>query len=79
MSFRDDVWWELRYALRSFRTAPSFIALIVLTLVLGVSANGAVYTLIDRLFVGTPKGVSGAEVIKRVHQRFTPPLSRRPE
>ncbi|HYC51593.1 MAG TPA: ABC transporter permease [Gemmatimonadaceae bacterium] len=65
----------MRYTARSFRTAPSFVVLVVLTLALGVSANGAVYSLLDRLILGTPSGISNGALVKRIHQTFRSPYS----
>ena len=42
---------DVRYALRTFRRSPGFALAAVLTLSLGISANTAVYTLIDALML----------------------------
>ena len=51
----DEVLWDIRYALRQFRQHPSFTAIAITMLALGIGVNGAVFTLTNGiLFRGTP-------------------------
>lgn len=46
-SFWRDLWQDLRLALKSWRRAPAFALIAVLTLGLGIGANSAIFALVD--------------------------------
>jgi len=52
-SFVETCWQDLRFCLRMLRKSPGFTAVVVLTLALGISANTAIFSLINGLMLRT--------------------------
>lgn len=65
----DGLWRDIRYALRSMRNSPVFVAFVVLTIALGIGANTTVFTVLNTLILnplpvrnpGELAGIVGAE------------------
>lgn len=55
-----------RYAFRSLLRSPVFTASVVLTLALGIGANTALFTILDRFFLQEPGGLNDAHQTRRV-------------
>lgn len=49
--FFGSLWNDLRYAFRNMRNSPLFVAVVILTLGLGIGANTTVFTLINTLIL----------------------------
>ncbi|MEO7997454.1 MAG: ADOP family duplicated permease, partial [Gemmatimonadaceae bacterium] len=59
---------DLRFVVRSLRRSPIFTATVVITMALGLGANAAIFSVLDRLYVQTPAGMSGTEHVRRIYQ-----------
>lgn len=55
---------DLKYALRSFRRAPSFTAAAVLTLGLGIGANTAMFSFADATALRPPDVPRASEIVR---------------
>jgi predicted permease len=49
--------YDCTFVLRSLRRSPVFAITVILTLALGIGANAAVFSVVDRLFLSVPSGV----------------------
>jgi predicted permease len=61
---------DLRHALRGVRRDPAFTLMVVVTLALGVGANAAVFSVLDRVFGQTPAGVADPGGLRRLYIEF---------
>jgi predicted permease len=57
------------YAIRGLRRQPVLTCTIILALGLGVGANAAVFTALDRVFLQPPPGVVDAGAVRRLYAR----------
>ncbi len=69
-------WWDvllrdLRYALRGLRARPGFAAAVVLTLALGIGANAAIFSVVDRLLFRPPPMLSDPALTHRIYVSST--------
>lgn len=60
---------DIGYALRAIRRSPGFSVAIVVTLGLGIGANAAVFTALDRVFFHAPPGVEDPSTVRRLYAR----------
>lgn len=71
---RADGWeraaQDVQYLVRGLRRSPGFTAAVALTLALGIGANGAVFTLLDRIFFRPPAGVTAPGSVRRLHHVY---------
>jgi len=64
----DDLWMDLRFALRMLGKGPAFTVVIILTLGLSIGANSAIFSVIDGVLL-KPLPYPQAERIARVFYR----------
>ena len=64
----DRLRQDVSYALRGIRRAPGFAIGVALTLGLGIGVNGAVFSLIDRIFLQPPAGVAHPDQLRRIYK-----------
>lgn len=72
--FIDRARQDLGYAVRGLRRSPAFTLTVVVTLALGLGANAAIFSFLDRLFARAPDGVTSPSSIRRLavllHDQF---------
>jgi predicted permease len=61
------LWQDARYAIRSLARSPGLTFTVVLSLALGVGANAAVFTVLDRVFFQPPPGVQSPASLRRLY------------
>jgi predicted permease len=66
----DSLMGDLRYTVRSLLRTPSFTALAVACLALGIGANAALFSFLDRVLFRPPPGVVEPEGVRRVFRHI---------
>jgi macrolide transport system ATP-binding/permease protein len=51
ISWLDDLWRDLRYAVRTLAKAPGFTCVVVLVMALGVGANASIFSFLDSVLL----------------------------
>jgi predicted permease len=66
---------DLRLTLRSLRRAPAISLTVIVLLGLGIGANGAVFSMLDRIFLRPPPGIARPVELRRLwgHYKAPPP------
>jgi predicted permease len=70
---------DVAFTVRGLRRSPGFAIACVVTIALGVGANGAMFSLADRLFARAPAGVAHPGELRRLYARTTWTIGEVPE
>jgi predicted permease len=68
--WRESFTTDLRYVLRSLRRSPTFVISATLTMALGLGANLSLFSLLDRLYLQAPPGISSPDHVRRLYATF---------
>lgn len=66
----DAMRQDTAHAVRSLIKAPGFTATVVVTLALGVGANAAVYSVLQRVYLREPAGIVNGSELRRLYERL---------
>lgn len=69
MEWLESLWSDVRYALRTFRRMPTFTAVAVITLALGIGATTAMFTLVNSILL-RPLPYPNADRLVRIIQSY---------
>lgn len=72
VSLIDVLRQDIRYSLRGMRAKPGFTGAVVMTLGLGIGANTAMFSLVDRLMFRSPEYLEAPSRVHRVYLAITP-------
>lgn len=73
----EQVWGDVRHAIRTLRARPVFTIGVAGTLALGIGANAAMFGIVDRLMFRDPNGLREPARVHRVHLQWTQDGERR--
>ncbi|HXT17659.1 MAG TPA: ADOP family duplicated permease [Gemmatimonadaceae bacterium] len=71
MQVLDNVWYDAVFAVRGLRRSHGLAIACIVTIALGVGANGAMFSLADRLFNRPPSGIVRPDELRRLYVRTT--------
>lgn len=80
-SFVDELWRDLRYAVRTMRKSPTFVLFVILTLAFGIGGTTTVFTVVNTLFLNAlpvPDPAALAAVAVSKAERTSTPSGRMP-
>ena len=75
----DNLRQDVAFSIRGLRRSPGLAITCVVTIALGVGANGAMFSLADRLFARPPAGVVDPASLRRLYARTTWTIGEVPE
>src|SRR5688572_19765350 len=66
----DRIRQDVTYAARGLRRAPGLSVAVVLTIGLGIGVNASMFSLLDRIFLQPPSGLTRPHELRRLYVDF---------
>lgn len=73
LEWMDSSWQHITYAMRGLRARPAFAIAVVITLALGIGANAAIFSVVDRLLFRLPPLLREPALVNRLYAAFPSP------
>ena len=67
LSYLESIMQDLRYAIRALRRNPGFTVGVMVTLALGIGANTAMFSVVDRLLFRSPPLLRDPDQVHRIY------------
>ena len=72
----SQLWQDMRYSLRTLRSAPGFTAVAILTLAVGIGANAAIFSFVNSILLNPLPYPNANRIVRVLEKPPGPPAAR---